>query len=456
MHTADTIAQSARMGWMPFYPQFDANPLDVADEARGGRRRGRRRRRGGVRRRALQDGTLKLGDRGRRRPGELAAHARALALQPVRLLGQGQRVLPARTCSARTPTSSAARTPTPRGRPTSTWHDDPPEGKLDLLVSADFRMTSTTLLSDVVLPAATWYEKHDLSLDRHAPVRARVHPGDRPAVGGARPTSRRFHADRASGSPTSRRPTSACARTWSACRCSTTPRARRPSRAGGRRLARDGTPAMPGRPCRSSRSSSATTPRSPTSSPRVGPLADTLGFTVKNVTYRLEEQVERLGRKNGVMLGGAGDGRPAIDTDEKMAEAILTFSGTTNGAPRGAGLPDARGARRQEAARPRRGLGGEADHLRRHPGGAGAGDHLAGVVGLRDRRTALRAVHRQHRAAQAVPHPHRPDALLPRPRLDAPTSARRCRSIGHRWTCIGSSASRRSARTAPSRSRCAT
>ena len=33
-HTADTIAQSARLGWMPFYPQFDTNPLDVADEAR--------------------------------------------------------------------------------------------------------------------------------------------------------------------------------------------------------------------------------------------------------------------------------------------------------------------------------------------------------------------------------------------------------------------------------------
>jgi nitrate reductase alpha subunit len=33
MHTADTIAQSARLGWMPFYPQFDRNPLDLADEA---------------------------------------------------------------------------------------------------------------------------------------------------------------------------------------------------------------------------------------------------------------------------------------------------------------------------------------------------------------------------------------------------------------------------------------
>ena len=33
MHTADTIAQSARLGWMPFYPQFNVNPLDLADQA---------------------------------------------------------------------------------------------------------------------------------------------------------------------------------------------------------------------------------------------------------------------------------------------------------------------------------------------------------------------------------------------------------------------------------------
>src|SRR6185437_3171230 len=43
------------------------------------------------------------------------------------------------------------------------WRDTTPEGKLDLLLSLDFRMTSSALLSDVVLPAATWYEKHDLS-----------------------------------------------------------------------------------------------------------------------------------------------------------------------------------------------------------------------------------------------------------------------------------------------------
>ena len=44
-----------------------------------------------------------------------------------------------------------------------TWRDEAPEGKLDLLMCIDFRQTSTTVFSDVVLPAATWYEKHDLN-----------------------------------------------------------------------------------------------------------------------------------------------------------------------------------------------------------------------------------------------------------------------------------------------------
>ena len=73
-------------------------------------------------------------------------------------------------------TDAAARsdeTP-PEGRPVDvTWRDDAPEGKLDLLTSIDFRMTSTGLFADVVLPAATWYEKHDLSTtDMHPYVHA--------------------------------------------------------------------------------------------------------------------------------------------------------------------------------------------------------------------------------------------------------------------------------------------
>ena len=43
------------------------------------------------------------------------------------------------------------------------WHANAPEGKLDLLVTLDFRMSTTCLYSDIVLPTATWYEKNDLN-----------------------------------------------------------------------------------------------------------------------------------------------------------------------------------------------------------------------------------------------------------------------------------------------------
>jgi nitrate reductase alpha subunit len=63
----------------------------------------------------------------------------------------------------------------------------------------------------------------------------------------------------------------------------------------------------------------------------IGPLVDRLGMTTKAVTYHPDEEIAYLSAKNGVMLGGAGDGRPAVDTDAKMAEAILALSATTNG-----------------------------------------------------------------------------------------------------------------------------
>ena len=44
-----------------------------------------------------------------------------------------------------------------------------PEGKLDLLVNMDFRMSTTSIYSDIVLPAATFYEKNDINTtDMHS------------------------------------------------------------------------------------------------------------------------------------------------------------------------------------------------------------------------------------------------------------------------------------------------
>uniref|UniRef100_UPI003563AE5C nitrate reductase subunit alpha n=1 Tax=Shimia sp. TaxID=1954381 RepID=UPI003563AE5C len=60
------------------------------------------------------------------------------------------------------------------------WHDEAPEGKLDLLVTLDFRMSTTAVYSDIVLPTASWYEKDDMNTsDMHPfihPLQAAVDP----------------------------------------------------------------------------------------------------------------------------------------------------------------------------------------------------------------------------------------------------------------------------------------
>ncbi|MGR3762183.1 nitrate reductase subunit alpha [Roseobacteraceae bacterium NS-SX3] len=60
------------------------------------------------------------------------------------------------------------------------WHKHGPRGKLDLLVTIDFRMSTTAVYADIVLPTASWYEKNDLNTsDMHPfihPLQAAVDP----------------------------------------------------------------------------------------------------------------------------------------------------------------------------------------------------------------------------------------------------------------------------------------
>lgn len=60
------------------------------------------------------------------------------------------------------------------------YRPDAPQGKLDLIVDLNFRMDTSALYSDIILPAATWYEKNDLNTtDMHSfinPMQAAVPP----------------------------------------------------------------------------------------------------------------------------------------------------------------------------------------------------------------------------------------------------------------------------------------
>ncbi|MET3141383.1 UNVERIFIED_ORG: nitrate reductase alpha subunit [Arthrobacter sp. UYEF10] len=330
MHTADALAQSARLGWMPFYPQFDRNPLDLADEAEAAVAAGTAKDTPSYIADALKNRTLAPAiedvDAPENWPRTLVLWRSNLFGSSAKgneyflrnLLGTHNNVLGQDHAEGLKPRDVK-------------WHDQAPEGKLDLLVSADFRMTSTTLLSDVVFPAATWYEKHDLSsTDMHPFVHAFS-----PAIDPPWETKTDFDTFHLLAREFSR-----LAKTHLGVRRDLVSVPLQHDTPG--QLAQPGgivrdwrdpdIPAVPGQnmPVFSVVERDYTAIADKLAA--VGPLADKLGFTVKNVTYKLAGPLDRLSRSNGVMLGGAADGRPAIDTDAKMAEAILAFSGTTNGA----------------------------------------------------------------------------------------------------------------------------
>ncbi|MFW0784044.1 nitrate reductase subunit alpha [Gordonia sp. CPCC 206044] len=329
-HTADAIAQSARLGWMPFYPQFSANPLDVAEDAQAAVDAGDAENVGNYVAGQLTSGGLVPAISDVDAPENWP---RTLVLWRSNLMGssaKGNEYFLRHLLGTHHNVLGTENPEAPRPRDVA-WHETAPEGKLDLLMSADFRMTSTTLLSDVVFPAATWYEKHDLSsTDMHPFVHAFSPAIDPPWE--AKTDFDMFHL--------LARKLSDLARTHLGVRHDLVSVPMQHDTPGetavphGRVTDWWRQPDVEGRPGRNMPNFAVVERDYTTIADKlaaVGPLADSLGFTVKNVTYELTEQSHKLAGANGVMLGGAGDGRPAIDTDSKLAEAILTYSGTTNG-----------------------------------------------------------------------------------------------------------------------------
>ncbi|MDW7708996.1 MAG: nitrate reductase subunit alpha [Deferrisomatales bacterium] len=159
-HTIDYQVRAVRQGWLPFFPQFDRSPLEVAQEARAA---------------------------GAKTDAEVARYvADALAAGRLRFavedpdapsswprlwfIWRGNAI----GSSAKgheyflkhylgTHTNAVAREAAD-GRVHEVDASTPaPVGKMDLVVDLNFRMDTSALYSDIVLPAATWYEKDDLN-----------------------------------------------------------------------------------------------------------------------------------------------------------------------------------------------------------------------------------------------------------------------------------------------------
>ena len=165
-HTMDVQVRAVRNGWLPFYPQFDENSLDVAREAQeAGAKTDEEIAQRVVER--LKDRSLRFSVED---PDAEANWPRVWYIWRGNALmssSKGHEYFLKHYLG--THHNEIAEDIAKDSVESVVWHDKAPEGKLDLVVDLNFRMDTSALYSDIILPAATWYEKADLnSTDMHS------------------------------------------------------------------------------------------------------------------------------------------------------------------------------------------------------------------------------------------------------------------------------------------------
>jgi len=165
-HTMDMQVRAVRQGWLPFYPQFPENPLHLAQKAR--------------------EAGAKTGDEIAAWIAEQLRHRKMkFSVEDPDAENNWPRVWfiwrgNALMASAKgheyflrhylgTHDNAVGQELAEDSVKEVVWHEHAPHGKMDLVVDLNFRMDTSALYSDIVLPAATWYEKADLnSTDMHS------------------------------------------------------------------------------------------------------------------------------------------------------------------------------------------------------------------------------------------------------------------------------------------------
>lgn len=317
----DSLIEASQRGWMPSYPTFDRSNLDLAETAHAQGKSAADYIAG-----ELEAGRLAFACTD---PDNPRNFPRVLFNWRTNLLGssaKGTEFFLRHMLGVDSDVS--AEELAPEERPASmTWREEGARGKLDLMVCADFRNTSTTLHSDIVLPAATWYEKHDLSsTDMHPYIHSFNEAVAPPweartdfdlfkdlailvsRMGKKHLGVRRDVVAVPLGHDTPDELTMAHGRVPARSECGWVPGVTMPKLI---EVERDYS-------------------RIAEKYVTLGPLSEGAGMVTKGVTYRPDEEVAALAKTNGTLPTATGQ-RPALDTAIKAADAILALSGTSNG-----------------------------------------------------------------------------------------------------------------------------
>ncbi len=177
LHTADMVVKSVRNGWMPFYPQYNKNNFEIVKDAEKAG--------------AKSEEDIKKYIVEKLKSKELLHSVvepdEEINFPRVWYIWRGNALM----SSAKgheyfmnhylgTHHNSIADEVADKFVEDIKWRSESPKGKMDLIVNLNFRMDTSALYSDIVLPAASWYEKTDLSsTDMHSfihPLSAAIDP----------------------------------------------------------------------------------------------------------------------------------------------------------------------------------------------------------------------------------------------------------------------------------------
>lgn len=324
-HLIDFNVRAERMGWLPSAPQLGRNPLSLKAEAD----------KAGLSPTEFTAQALKSGDlrMACEQPDSGSNHPRNLFVWRSNLLGssgKGHEYMQKYLLGTESGIQGEELGASDGIKPEEVeWQTAAIEGKLDLLVTLDFRMSSTCLFSDIVLPTATWYEKDDMNTsDMHPfihPLSAAVDPAwesrsdweiykgiakafSQVCIGHLGKETDVVLQPLLHDSPAElSQPCEVL--DWRKGECDLIPGKTAPNIVA---VERD-------YPATYERFTS------------LGPLMDKLGNGGKGISWNTQDEIDFLGKLNYTKRDGPAKGRPLIDTAIDASEVILALAPETNG-----------------------------------------------------------------------------------------------------------------------------
>jgi len=324
-HLADYNVIAARLGWLPSYPQFNRNPLHLCKEA--------------VENGATSDEEIVSYVVDKIKKGEVnfaledpdgpENWPRVLFLWRANLLGASGKGHEYFLKHLLGTDHAVLNREGERKTEEVLWRDPAPEGKLDLLVTSELRMSTSALYADVALPAASWYEMHDLSTtDLHS----FIHPFN-PAIDPPWETRTNWDqfktiaekfSELAAGHLGKEKDLVATPLLHDSPGEIAQPKVRD--------WKKGEVEPIPGKTMPSLTVVTRDYPNTYKMMTALGPLVASVGIGSKGVAWKADEEYEELKAKLGrVLHHGVTEGMPQLKTGKQVAEAILALAPETNG-----------------------------------------------------------------------------------------------------------------------------